>query len=202
MSQVRDVEGTLAAGERRKIPLRGSFFYLRFSSAPLLVELQLIELGTKTGKSTMVRMKGGDKITPQREYDSVVLFNDSAVSVDYETTGGDGDYDRPIPDIVNVQVTSDSSEIVTTEVDETNIDVGNAGAIELVPADPNRIYAIITALSTNAEEIRIGDSNVDTDRGTPLGAGDTIKWSSKAACYAGSIATINQGAAKTIFSVS
>ena len=110
-----------------------------------------------------------------------------------------GDFFRPVPDIVNVQVSSDDNNVATTAVDETNIDIGNAGAVQLLAQDNTRVQAWITALAGNAEEIRIGDANVDTDQGTPLQPGDTILWSSKGPCFACSIATNNQGAAVTTF---
>ena len=201
MSAIRTHTGTLASGARISIAARGSFIYLRDANGKLTVSAQLVNLGQKTGQTTKVIMSSADKISPDKEFDNVVLYNHTAASVTYELVTGDGDYDRPLPDVVNVSVSLPNAASVTTVTDKTNIDVANAGKELLLAANENRINAWITALDTNAEVIRIGDDNVAIDRGTPLAPGDTILWSSKAACYACSIATVNQGAAVTEFAV-
>ena len=61
-----------------------------------------------------------------------------------------------------------------TTADDGTFGAGNANAVEVVPADSNRIMAIITAPLANAEIIRIGDADVDVARGTPLSPGETI----------------------------
>lgn len=198
-SAIKTSTGSIAAGARFPIAARGSFLYLRSSTDELVVEASLVDLGQKTGQTTKVRMSSGDKIRPAQEFDQVSLYNDSATTVTFELVTGDGDYDRPTPDTVNVQVSSSNNNAATTNVDETNIDVGSAGAALLLAQNNQRVNAWITALATNGEEIRIGDANVDTDRGTPLQPGDTILWSSKGACYACSIATVDQGASVTEF---
>ena len=191
----------LTASQREEINVRGSTVFLRAATGPISVTLRSTQVGTKTGVAYTLRMEQAEKWFHAEEFDSVTIQDETGAANTIELYIGYGDFEKPVPDIVNVQVTSAESEIVTTEVDETNIDVGNAGEIELLPADPDRVFAIITALSTNVEEIRIGDDNVDTNRGTPLAAGESIKWTSKAACHACSIATVNQGAAKSIYSV-
>lgn len=193
---------TLAAGQRTTIDATGTTVFLRISTGEIVVTLRSTRTGEGDGVAYTLRMTAAEKWFHAEQFDSVELHNDTAVATTVEFYIGFGDFEKPVPDIINVQVTSAESEVVTTEVDETNIDVGQAGKVELVPADSTRVFAIISALSSNLEEIRIGDTNVDTDRGTPMAAGDTIKWTSKAACFACSIATVNQGAAKTIFSVS
>lgn len=174
MSSVKDISGTLGAGARRKIPLRGSFFYLRAATAPLDVELQLVDLGDETGQGTLVTMKPGDKITPKREYDSVVLLNNNAVSVDYEVTGGDGDYDRPIPDIVNVSVSVPASDTINGTADVTISGTTNATADQILTSNPDRIRAIITALAGNDQNIRISGTDVDANIGIQLAPGESV----------------------------
>lgn len=191
----------LAIGQRETINARGTTIFLRESSGEITVTARSNAVGTKTGASYTLRVNQAEEWLHAEEFDSLEIENTSGVENTIELYVGFGRFIKPVPDIVNVQVTSAESEIVETEVDETNIDIGQAGKVELVPADSARVFAIITALSTNAEEIRIGDTNVDTNRGTPLAAGETIKWTSKAACFACSIATVNQGAAKSIYSV-
>lgn len=192
---------TLSIGQRTVINARGTTLFLREATGEITVTARSQQVGEGTGESYTLRMTQAEKWFHADTFDEVVIENTSGVANTIEMYLGSGDFEKPVPDIVNVQVTSAESEIVETEVDETNIDVGQAGKVELLPADSARVFAIITALSTNAEEIRIGDTNVDTNRGTPLAAGETIKWTSKAACFACSIATIDQGAAKSIYSV-
>ena len=192
----------LNANQRATINARGTTVFLRKAQGELSVTLRSNAVGTKTGASYTLRMEQAEKWFHAEEFDSVILEDESGNANEIELYIGYGDFEKPVPDIVNVQVTSAESEAVSTEADETNIDVGNAGKVQLLAQDNNRISAILTALSTNVEEIRIGDTNVTETRGTPLAAGDTIKWTSKAACFACSIATVDQAVAKTIFSVS
>lgn len=192
---------TFAVDAIQKIDVRGTTVFLRLATGELTITARSTQLGDGQGVAYTLRMSEAEKWFTAQEFDSLEIHNTSGVENVTEIYAGYGDFAKPVPDIVNVQVTSAESEVVTTETDETNIDVGNAGKVTLLPADAKRVFGIITALSTNAEEIRIGDVNVDTDRGTPLAAGETIKWTSKAACVACSIATVNQGAAKSIFSV-
>lgn len=192
----------LSANQRQSIIARGTTVFLRKATGVIAVTVRSNAVGSKTGASYTLEMEQAEKWFHAEEFDEVIIEDKSGASNAIELYLGYGDFEKPVPDIVNVQVTSAESETVSTEIDETNIDVGQAGKVQLLAADPARIFAIITALSTNAEEIRIGDTNVTETRGTPLAAGDTIKWTSKAACFACSIATVNQGAAKSIFSVS
>jgi len=192
---------TLTANQKEQIAARGTTVFLRIATGALRVTLRSNQVGAREGVSYSVTMNQAEEWLHAEEYDQIEIEDLSGVANTIELYLGYGRFIKPVPDIVNVQVTSAESETVTTEVDETNIDVGNAGKVELLPDDPDRVFAIITALSSNAEEIRIGDSNITATRGTPLAAGETLKWTSKAACYACSIATVDQGAAKTIFSV-
>ena len=203
-SSVKEFTATIAAGARTKLPGRGSFLFMKTTTGAVSVSMIENELGGASGKETRVTMQNSDKIrsAPGAEFDEIVLHNESASSVTLTIIYGDGDYDRPVPDTVNVSVSLPNAAAVTTVTDKTNIDVANAGKELLLAANENRINAWITALDTNAEAIRIGDDNVAIDRGTPLAAGDTILWSSKSACYACSIATVNQGAAVTEFETS
>lgn len=147
---------------------------MRSATFPLDVELQLIDLGSKTGRSTQIRMTGADKVVPSREYDGVVLFNPNVLPVAYEITGGDGDYDRPIPDLVNVAVSTPASDSVETEPDVTISGVTNATRDVIIAANANRTRVIITALAANDQTVRIGGADVDADEGIPLAPGESV----------------------------
>lgn len=193
---------TLAIGQRTVINARGTTLFLRQATGEIRVTARSNQTGDGGGESYTLRMTAAEKWFHADTFDEVEIENTAGVANTIELYLGSGDFEKPVPDIVNVQVSSSNNNVATTAVDETNIDVGNAGAVQLLAQDNTRVQAWITALAGNAEEIRIGDANVDTDQGTPLQPGDTILWSSKGPCFACSIATANQGAAVTEFSES
>lgn len=199
MPGIAPYKRTLAANARTSIDARGTTIFVRKTSEELLVSPRSTQVGGGDGVQYSVRMSESEKWFTAEEFDSVEIRNEGSAETEVEILIGYGDFFRPVPDIVNVQVSSDDNNVATTAVDETNIDIGNAGAVQLLAQDNTRVQAWITALAGNAEEIRIGDANVDTDQGTPLQPGDTILWSSKGPCFACSIATNNQGAAVTTF---
>lgn len=191
---------TLAISQRTTIEARGTTVFLRQATGELLVTLRSTAVGTKTGVAYTLRMTAAEKWFHAEEFDSVTIQNEAGVANTIEFYIGFGDFEKPVPDIVNVQVSSSNNNEATTAVDETAVNVGNAGKALLLAQDDTRVQAWISALAGNAEEIRIGDVNVAANRGTPLQPGDTILWSSKGPCYACSIATAGQGAAVTEFS--
>lgn len=180
MSSIKTTTGTLAAGARRDIPSNGSFIYLRSAldsngaDSQLVVSLQEIELGQKTGHTTKLIMSSGDKIRPQKRFDSVVLFNDTSLAIDYEAVHGDGDYDRPIPDTVNVSVSTPSAKGIETAPDVTVSGTTNATADVIAAANTNRVRIVLTALDTNDQILRIGGADVDADEGIQLAAGQSV----------------------------
>ena len=181
MSTVKNFTGTLANNERRKYPLRGSFFYLRSANQALQVELVRVGLGQQEGNNTNLEMQGGDKVTPKTEYDEVVLFNDSGVSVTFEIVGGDGDYDRPTPDTVNVAVSTPASNSIT---DAADVACNELTATQIVAANSTRTRVIIGAPEANDVNLRVGSSNVTATRGQQLKPGETIAFDTSAAIYA------------------
>ena len=190
---------TLTANQRIDIKARGTTVFLRQATGTIKVTLRSNQIGERDGVAYTLRMEQAEEWLHAVEFDSVEIEDTSGAANTIELYIGYGRFIKPVPDIVNVQVSSNPNNQAETQVDETNIDVGQAGKAQLLAADPDRVQAWITALAGNAEEIRIGDTNVDTNRGTPLQPGDTILWSSKGPCFACSIATVNQGAAVTAF---
>ena len=183
MSAIRTTSGILAAGARITYPLRGSFIYLREANGTLTVSASLVELGQRTGQTTKVLMSGSDKIRPEQEYDQIQLYNASAASITYELVTGDGDYDRPIPDTINVSVSVPASDTINGTADVTISGTTNGTADQILAANPDRIRAIITALSTNDQTIRISGADVDSNIGVPLAAGESVAIDSTGAIW-------------------
>ena len=121
----------LNANQRATINARGTTVFLRKAQGELSVTLRSNAVGTKTGASYTLRMEQAEKWFHAEEFDSVILEDESGNANEIELYIGYGDFEKPVPDIVNVQVTSAESEAVSTEADETNIDVGNAGKVYL-----------------------------------------------------------------------
>lgn len=190
---------TLAIGQRTVINARGTTVFLRQAIGEITVTLRSQQTGSGGGESYTLRMTAAEEWNHADQFDEVEIENTAGVANTIEFYIGFGRFTKPVPDIVNVQVSSSNNNVATTFADETNVDVGNAGAVQLLAQNDDRVQAWITALAGNAGEIRIGDANVDTNQGTPLQAGDTILWSSKGPCFACSIATANQGASVTEF---
>ena len=191
---------TLEIGKRTTIDATGTTVFLRRAIGEITVTLRSTATGERDGVAYTLRMTEAEKWFHAEQFDSVTIENTSGVANEIEFYIGFGDFEKPVPDIVNVQVTLAPNSVAETIADKVNIDVGNAGKELLLPADANRIEAYITALAANAEVIRVGDENVTETRGTPLAAGETLIWKGPNACYACSIATVNQSAAISLFS--
>lgn len=192
-------KSVLAVDERRAINLRGTTFFVRLATGEIRVTLRSQQVADGGGESYTLRMTEAEKWFHAQEFDEVILENTSGAQNTIEVYVGYGDFEKPVPDIVNVQVTLATTASAQTIADKINIDVGNVGAEQLLPANTNRVKAYITALSTNAEEIRVGDSNVSATRGTPLAPGESLIWEGGVAAFACSIATPDQRAAVTEF---
>jgi len=190
----------LAIGKRVKITARGTTVFLRKASGELAVTVRSLAIGDADGAQYTLRMEEAEEWLHADTFDQIVLENVSGIPNTIELYLGFGRFVKPVPDIVNVQVSSSNNNVATTIADKINIDVGNAGKEQLLAQDNNRVSAWITALTANVENIRIGDEDITETRGTPLAPGDTILWSSKDECFACSVATANQSAALTEFS--
>ena len=181
MSSIKEFTATLANGARLTVPGRGSFLFMKNTTAPLLTRMIEVETGGRSGREVSVTMANSDKIrsAPGAEFDSIALLNSSGASATFTLIYGTGDYDRPVPDTVNVSVSVPASDALSTVADIT---VTTAAVISA--ASTTRQKCIITALASNDQTLRIGDSNVTATRGTPLAPGETIAIESGAAIYA------------------
>lgn len=179
---------TLEAGKRTTITARGTTIFVRATTEILEVRPRSTQVGAGDaggqGVEYFARMGASEKWFTAEEFDSVSLLNSGAAPTNIEILLGFGDFFRPVPDIINVAVTSLASASVETTPDVTNSGIGNGNKVTILAANPNRISAVLTALSTNTAVARIGGADVDTDEGTPLQAGETILWPSKAAAEA------------------
>lgn len=176
---------TIAANGRTTITARGTTIFVRATTEILLVTARSTQVGQGEdggqGVAYTIRMGASEKWFTAEEFDSVEIVNTGAVATAVEILLGFGDFFRPVPDIVNVAVSIPASRAIPTLVDASAFGVGNANLEEVLPINLDRIRAIITALAANDQIIRIGDANVDTNRGTPLAAGETIAIDSTAA---------------------
>ncbi len=189
----------LNANQRATIVARGTTIFVRQATGELGVTLRSVAVGTKTGAAYTLRMEQAEKWFHAEEFDEIVVEDKSGAENAIEVYIGYGDFQKPVPDIVNVALSIPASRAAVTIVDKINIDVGQAGKEQLAAINLGRTRAVITAAAANAEIIRIGDTNVDDDRGIPLAAGESLSWESTAAVFACSIATADQVAAITEF---
>lgn len=188
---------TIPIGERVTVRARGTTIFVAQTNEPLLIEARSTQVGGKDGVSYKVTMRQAEKWFTAEEFDTVIIENIGNNPAIIEVYLGSGDFFKPVPDILNFSISVPNSKTILPITDKTNIDVGNAGKESLFPLSIPRTLIIISALSTNAEEIRIGDTNVDVDKGIPLAPGETIALETRAAIFACSIATADQGAAVT-----
>lgn len=180
-SSVKEITATVAAGTRRKIPGRGSFLFAKTTTAPIKVSMIEVETGTRDGDDVTVTMSNSDKIrsAPGKEFDEIVVFNDSAAPVTFTLIYGTGDYDRPVPDTVNVAVSVPASNSVTT-IARNEV----TAAEEVAAFNASRTKVIVQADPANDQNIVVGDSNITTTRGIVLQPGETIAFETQGAIYA------------------
>lgn len=175
---------TLAADGRTTIEVRGTTIFVRRTTEELRVSARSNQVGAADGTEYTVRMGASEKWFTADEFDSVTFENTGSSETEIEVLIGSGDFFRPVPDIINVAVTSLASASVETTPDVINAGIGNANKVTILAANPARISAILTALDTNDVIARIGGSDVDINEGTQLQAGESLLWPSKAACEA------------------
>lgn len=194
----RVLEAAPGPGNVQKITVRGSTIFLRrvmdFAQVLDLPNSIRVTAEVKdSGETYTVRMAASEKMFTAREYWEITIENDGPDPLFVEFYFGEGDFFRPVPDIVNVSVVLSAASNIVTYPDETAVDIGNAGAVEILAALPNRHKAIITALEANTDNIRIGDSTVDTDQGIQLQPGFTLAIETKGAIWACSETANGQG---------
>lgn len=175
--------GTAGVSQRAKINAVGTMFFVRQilpAGNRLTVRLRAVELGGKSGDSVELSMSQNDKVVLPFAYDRIEIANDAGIALDIDVIFGDGDYVRPLPDLVNVAIVLAGSNALDTIADKA---LNEAAETQILPANTNRVRAIITALEANDQNIRVGDIDVDATRGVQLLPGQTIAIDSTAAIY-------------------
>ena len=179
---------TLAASgsgvqQRAKINAVGTMFFVRQilpAGNRVNVRLRGVELGGKSGDSVELSMSQNDKVVLPFAYDRIEINNENAIAISIDVIFGDGDYVRPLPDLVNVAIVVAGSNALDTIPD---VAMTNANETEILPANLNRKRAILTAPEANDVNLRIGDVDITATRGVQLKPGETIGIDSTAAIY-------------------
>lgn len=174
---------TSGVKQRAKINARGTMLFIRQvlpAGNQVNVRLRAVEISGKSGDSVELNMSQNDKVVLPFAYDRIELTNDSGVALDVDVIYGDGDFVRPLPDLVNVAVVISGSEAIDTIPD---VALNEVSETQILPANPNRIRAIIGAPEANDVNLRIGDIDVTATRGIQLKPGETIAIDSQAAIY-------------------
>lgn len=181
---------TTAAGvqHQRKIAARGTMLFVREilpAGNPLTVRLRQVGVGAKDGSTITVPMHQNDKIVTPVEYDRIELENQAGVDLAIDLIFGDGDYVRPLPDLVNVAVTEAGANTVHSPADVPTNDA--AEAILFNPATyagETIVRVVLTAHIDNDQAVRIGKhAEVSASHGTPLQAGESMSWDCTEAAY-------------------
>jgi hypothetical protein len=183
MKQYVATLGTSGVSQRAKINAVGTMLFVRQilpAGNRLNVRLRAVELAGKSGDSVELSMSQNDKVVLPFAYDRIELLNESGVALDIDVIFGDGDYVRPLPDVVNVAIALAGSQALDTIADVAMVDTGET---QILPVNANRVRAIITALEANDVNLRIGDVDITATRGMQLKPGETIAIDSTAAIY-------------------
>ena len=187
---------TSGVQQRAKINAVGTMFFVRQilpAGLRVNVRLRAVELAGKSGDSVELNMSQNDKVVLPFAYDRIEILNENAVAIDIDVIFGDGDYVRPLPDLVNVAVALAGSNALDTIADVAMTD---ANETEILPANLNRVRAILTAPEDNDVNLRIGDVDITATRGVQLKPGETIAIDSTAAIYG-----IEESAGTTVVAV-
>lgn len=210
MPGLAPIRRTLDAGQSVPVGVRGSLIFLRrvLTGPPAdlysggtgvnaLLPIRVTAEVAETGERYEVDMAASEKLSTAAEYYRLELTNPNASAVWAELYCGVGDFYRPVPDIINVSYATASQSLDDAD-DETNIDTGNAGAVNIVAQAAETLRVMITALASNSDAIRVGNANVDSDNGIPLQPGESIALYTQADIYVCAETTDNQGAAVLI----
>ena len=186
----------LAANQRTVLSTPGTTIFLRKADGEIRVTLRQTKPGEDAQAYTL-RMNEAEEWLHAVEFSSVEIENTSGIQNEIELYIGYGRFVKPVPDIINVEVSNTNPlevEVTAAEpspaasgtvdsVDDQAVGQGNANAVEVLAANQDRVRAIITNPAGNTDTLRVGDSGVDVDNGIPLAPGESVPWDSRAACY-------------------
>jgi len=170
--------------QRAKINAVGTMFFVRQvlpAGMRVNVRLRGVELGGKSGDSVELSMSQNDKVVLPFAYDRIEVNNENAVAISIDVIFGDGDYVRPLPDLVNVSLSIAGANDQASPADE---DLSAAGLQEVFPINLSRTMAILTAHVDNADNIRVGGADIGVAAGTPLAPGETVAIATRGSIFA------------------
>ena len=174
---MRPFTRTLADGAETKIAVRGDTIYVQETSANLIFSTRKNQGGGATGNenATNVSLPLKSTLKTSREFDEITVRNNSGGSVDFTILAGFGEVDEP-PTAIAVE----GSNALETTADAT----AGAVAAVILAANASRKRVHIQALSTNTQNVRIGDANITAMRGIQLVPGMGFTLDTTAAIYA------------------
>lgn len=181
---------TTAAGvqHQRKIATRGTMLFVREvlpAGNPITVRLRQIGVGSKDGQTIEIPMRQNDKIITPVEYDRIELENEAGTDLAIDVIFGDGDYVRPLPDLVNVAISEAGANTVHSPADVPTNDAAEAVLFDPATyAGETIVRVLLTAHIDNDQAVRVGKTGeVAANHGTPLQAGETLSWDCSEAAY-------------------
>jgi len=143
----------------RDYPLTGKYFRLLSSGFP--VDIKLTEGSSPTETADQVPAGFHTK----RSFDRVrVVANAGGDTIKFIVADDESGVDQAI-------VTFQKPTTINTVAD---VALAAGAATQILPADSARQQALITNLTGNASNIRVGDLNVAAARGVQVGIGQTI----------------------------
>lgn len=168
---------TFTAGEVKEYP-GGNFFFLLEASTP--VDIRFFRNGSAIGRPVLAMEAGYERSIPEG-FDYVEITSAGAQSIKFMSLQGEARTNR------QVGAVDINSPAAWASVADASI-TGLAAAASILAANAQRREAIITSLSSNGADVRIGDSNVGAARGSVLEPGGSMVVATTAEVFAYSAA--------------
>ncbi len=161
---------TLGAGIPQRFELTGDYFHVY--TAPV--------------NDLMVRFDDGKKAQMQESVGKRIYYSEFELS---SATGQSVVVEYGFGSVFDGRASANVNVTTSLQPGNTINDGGKVSCVhnvatQLLAADPDRLYANITNLSSNTLTMYIGTSSVDATRGTPLEPGTTLPFPTTAAIYA------------------
>lgn len=186
MSGLYEYKRKLAIAERQPITTRGTTVFLRKATGEIKVTTRTMQILEGMGEHYTVTMAPSEKLFTAAEFDSVTIENIAGVENTVELYIGYGDFFRPVPDLVLVQVENTNpidvnvtasgapSSAIDSFADVSGFGQGQANKVSALPINLSRVRAILTSPASNTDTLRIGDTGVDVANGIPLAPGESV----------------------------
>lgn len=177
---VRSIVLSAGVAVRQEIPFR--FFLL--IAAPTALDVTFLKPGSlsKTGEigrsvEAGYKLRPLNPADPKESWGGFELLSAVDQTVRVGTSLSEGDYAR----LVQVFQLDPPTDLKPTQ-DVT--DIGGTAPVAIIAANGDAVTRHVTALSSNTSNLRIGNADVDTDKGQPLQPGLTFSTSVNGALYA------------------